>query len=183
MEMNSILIGTGIALFIALLAWGDQIRKPRDSLHELEKNYLEQLKRRGKKKSKILPLIRSSSEYTFRQQMSSLLEVWDDKTEDTDLTLRDSIQSLHDQKKSIENHYNFRYYTVIGLTLISFIFAVVSDYWGSISTHIWQITIDHLLIGTFFIIILIIIGNLISCNCKEQKFIQDLYSAFDKVDS
>lgn len=176
------MIGTGIALFIALLAWGNQIRKPRDSLHELERSYLEQLKKRGKKKNKILPLIRPSSEYTFRQQMNSLLEIWDDKTQETDLELRDSIQSLHDQKKSIEHHYIFRYYTVISSTILSFIFAIVSNYWGLVEINLWAININHILIGSFFIIIIIVIINLISCNCKEQKFIDDLYHAFDKVD-
>jgi len=181
MEINSFLFGTGVALFLALLAWGDMIRKPRNSVSELEKSYIEQLKEKGKTKQQILPIIRPPSEYSFSEQMSSLIDLWDNKVKGKELQLRTDFKKLYVQKKNIEGFYSFRYYAVIIFTVVCFAMGILSSVLGSVDLF-KGISLDVVSIGIFLFVIHIILANLIIAYQMENKFVKDLYKTFDKLE-
>ena len=179
MDLSTFFFAAGVALFIALLAWGDSIRKPRDEIVELERNYINQLK---KKKHQILPLLRPEK-YTFTQQMSSLIELWDIKLTDKDIELRKIIKSLNDDRKFIEKCYSTKFFSTISLTLITFILGFLSIYYGNCIFFIGKIisSWNKVFITIFVLILLMILSNMIITNGKEKSFLNSINDALDKL--
>ena len=131
LDLTGFFLGTAVALFITLLAWGNFIRRPREDLLKLEQKYIDTL---GGKKKQILPLIRPYSTYTFNQQMNSILDVWSDKKiKGTDIKLSKEIRGLHDLRKRLENQYAFRYFGTLSLIIISFVLGIFSEILGTAS--------------------------------------------------
>jgi hypothetical protein len=170
-DFVSLFFGTSIALFIALLAWGDFIRKPREELKDLESDYIKSLGRKNKKD--ILPLIRPYSTYTFTQQMSSVLGIWKDKRiGGEELELTKEIKRLHHLRKSLEFQYGFRYFGVVSSIIILFVLGVLS--------YLFPVY-NGVYLSILFVIILILLVNSLMIYFKENNFVKDLFNTLDKT--
>jgi hypothetical protein len=186
MDIASFLFGTGIALFIALLAWGNQISKPREDVLILEEKYIRYIKR---KKKQVLPLLRNPSKYKATQVIKALIGfVGDSKTGEEELQLAEDIKKLHGIKKSLEAHFAYRYSAVIALTLISFFLGYLSILYGknlltiNLIDCIFSISFDAICISVFFIIVLLIVRDLIVTIGLEKRFVEALHNALDRIE-
>jgi len=184
LELTNFFLGTAVALFISILAWGNFIKEPREDLLKLEQKYVESL---GEKRKKILPLIRPYSKYTFKEQMSAALEVWsNEKVQNTDIQLFKEIKELHNIRKKLEIQYSFRYFGTILLMIFCFIIGILSELSGEKSWIIIKggiiITNNWFFIFIFLISILIMIINCLSIYFKENKFAKKLFEALDKTE-
>lgn len=180
MEANAFLFGTGVALFIALLAWGDLIRKPRENLLELENKYINQL---GEKKASILPLLRPYTKYGFTKQMGSIIKLSrSGKIKDIEVELMDKIQSLHDYGYHIEKFYNFRYFSVMLFTLTSLFLGIMSSFIGFNKINILNWTYNDIFVGIVLVFIGVISVSMIICYFYEKKFAEELNSASDEIE-
>jgi hypothetical protein len=186
MDASSFFVGTGIAIFIALLAWGNQISKPREDLLGLEERYIHFLRR---KKKQILPLLRHPSKYKSTQVMKALMGfVGDSKTGEEEIALIEEIKGLHKVKKELEGYYVFRYYAVITLTVCSFFFSYLSIMYGKaniafqiLGTKI-PFSFNTILMVAFFAFIMLIIRNMIITGIVEKRFMEALYTALDRIE-
>lgn len=180
--MDSFFIASVLAIFIALLAWGDAMRKPQEFLAVLEKEFIQNLKI---KKSKILPILDDESEFTFLEQMTSLIDLWETDFGKIELQLRNNIITLRSKKQSIEKYYTFRYYFVITMLFISIIFSGISLSIGNEKLTFLKIkyfpsqSVDELLMMIYFICIILVVFNLIRTNQKEKSFLDILNKSND----
>lgn len=181
-EVNSFFFASGFALFIALLAWGDRIRRPRDDIAQLEKDYITHL---GKKKSQVLPILRPPSQYSFANQMSAVIDLFvDDKIGATDLSLRKQIVDLRSKSKSLECWFDLRYYSVVVYTIISLIFGILSTFNGKDTFYLKNLTItfNSLYMTIFILILFAILSFLVISSEKEKLFIKSLNDSLDNME-
>jgi len=166
------LLGVALALFISLLAWGDQIRKPKEELLIIEKNYFKNIK---KEKTKILPLLRQSSKSSFQDRINTIFDLGADKNiSASDLELITKIKDLHKIRNKIENYYDNRYNTTIGLTVLSFFFGGLSFF--------LRLEINLVFLSIVIITIFYLLKNLHTTNKKEKLFFKKLYNILDKLE-
>lgn len=183
LELIGFFFGTGIALFISLLAWGNFIKQPREDLLKLEERYIGSL---GSKKEKVLPLIRPYSTHTFKQQMTAVLDIWSDKkTKGKDIKLSNEIRTLHGLREKLEFQYAFRYLSTLFFTIVSFALGIFSSLYGEISWNFYNtkfsIINNWLFLSIFLSIVLIMLMNSLIIYFKENKFAKTLFEATDKT--
>jgi hypothetical protein len=183
LELTGFFLGTAIALFISILAWGNFIKQPREDLLKLEEKYIESL---GIKKTQILPLIRPYSTHTFKQQMNAVLDLWSSKkAKGEDAKLSNEIRTLHKLREKLEVQYAFRYLGTIFLILISFILGVLSSIYGEISWNIYKTEIsivnNWMLFSIFIIIVFLMLVNSLMIYFKENTFAKTLFETTDRT--
>lgn len=185
--MSIFFFATSVAIFISLLAWGDVMKKPREYISELERQFIKKMR---SKKVDVLPIIRPLNQFSFKQQMSSLIKLWETDFGKTELELRNIIKDLQSKKESIEYCYRLRYYGVLSLFLLSSILGLLSYNFGEsqfvrpfkLIQMCIHIKYDVVFICILFAAILVIITNMILTNVKEKRFTDLLYHTFDQLE-
>lgn len=178
--MLTFFFGAGLAFFIALLAWGDDIRRPQNQIQEIEKEFRISFKL---KKKEIKSLARDSSKVGFLDKMSTLIALGKSgKLKVDELPLLNEMENLNKHKRELETIYNQRYFSVIVLTVFCLISGALSYFNGSesflglgLSYNIFYLIL--LVIGVFLTITNLVVGYF-----KETSFLKELYDFGDKIE-
>ena len=185
MVINSFFFGSGMALFISLLAWGDRIRRQQDDILQLEKNYIARLKKRLKKnKEDILPVIRDPSRFSFGQQMDSAIGLFK-KVSGKELKLRSQIVKLREEHLELTKLFSTRYYLIVVLTGVSFLYGILSTFLSNIIIPIGKfhfLTINRALFASYILFLAYIVFILVKTSDKEKSFIDNLNIALDNME-
>lgn len=190
-DISTLLLGSGFALFIALLAWGNQIREPRKEIKQLEEEFRKEF---DLKKSELNPLLRRSYEnltksdkYTFMDEMTALISVMEKNTlkDGKDVNLLQQLKELNMTRCRLEKYYKNRYILSILLTFSFFILGIIS-----IIGQNWKVTINEIsysMSGAYLIIVLFFVGiiliNLIVTYYIEESFIDKIGEVSDLTES
>ena len=189
-DTTNLLLGSGFAIFITLLAWGDQLRQPRTEIMQLEESFRKEF---DLKKRVTNPIIRKSYDsmsqsgrYTFLQQTKSVVALLDNKKlKDGNIKLLERFRRLHGIRLMLEEKYRFRYFFTIFFCIYLFIAGIVSSFTADKLIHIRQFTIpiDYLLIGITLLIVAILIKNFIATYRKEDRFIEEINLMNDDIEA
>jgi len=181
-DLMSFFYGTGIALFIALIAWGDNIRKPGEEVLSIEDKFRNILKL---KKAETIPLLRESSKYNFSKQMETIAYLWEKDFKGKDLQLLSEIKELHKKRSSLDSIYDFRYLLVFFITILSFFFGGLSLLIGRTIIFNYQdflFTNNKAYLLVFMIAIFITLINLYCGYNKEKEFVEKIRNISDKIE-
>jgi hypothetical protein len=188
-DFSTFCFQASIALLIALLAWGDQIRQPRRAVTEVVQKFLAKIDRTM---GEIAPLIRDTYDRATKGLVYSMTDV-----NRAALRLRDSgllhadnieiiggLQVLFDQRRSLESWYAARYFGTVGLTTL---FAIVGFLSIGSPPHLIElgqgVALDPQTIyaGAVAIVSGFIVVNLLISYAKESKFITMQDSIDDRI--
>jgi len=165
LDITSLLLGSAFALFLTLLAWGDQIRNPRKEVTELEERFRTEF---NIDKKVLNPLLRKSydtlncpKKYSFLEQTRSMISVLENKKLKGDnIKLLNIFRKLHDIRKDLEKKYKFRYIFSIWFCVVLFILGIISLFTAESSFTLAKINLPinliFLCIAIIFITIYII---------------------------
>lgn len=182
MEFVTFFLGSGMALFISLLAWGDRIRRQQDDIFQLEKSYISQL---GKSKAEILPVLREPSRFSFGKQMNAAISLFKQVT-DNDREIRKQILSLRKQHSKLSGLFSVRYYSIVALTAVSFLFGILIRLYGHVQIPLWQeiiIGIPRLLMSVYIFLIAYMLCVLVKTSEKEKLFIATIDNALEQLEN
>ena len=188
MDIPTLLFGSGFALFLVLLAWGNRIREPRKDIRELEDQFIRSFKTT---KRRIKPLIREtyekiegSSIESFIRVMDSFIEIMDHVQTHEDATLIDNFKKVTALRNRLEELYKKRYILTFTATILSLLLGIFSLYNGSINLPdpIQNIYFDQIYLSAFYIFIFIILLMLIKIYIVEEKFILLIDETYDLVE-
>lgn len=176
----NLLFGSGFAVFIALLAWGNQIRGPRKEVMQLEEAFRKEF---SINKSTSNALIKESfdkkksAKFTFLQQTKAVLDVFDNPdVGDKDYSLFKQFQKLHGIRKQLEKDYKFRYLASVWLCIALFIATILVYF---LSAFIY---IENIIILLIFLHIGIIIYNFFRTYKGENIFIDEISKINDNIE-
>jgi len=195
MALMELFFGSAFGLFIALLAWGDQIRKPRKEIMQLEERFRDEY---NLPKQVTNPFIRKSyqtlqdsTKYSFLQQTKAMIKLLENpKMRKCNVKLLEEFRKLHEIREGLEKKYRIRYFFSIGLCILLFVFSILSGIYSNIFI-IFKLVELHKMAGInlnslYFILVLvliaIIITNLVTTYFKEEQFIKSLYEIDDKIE-
>jgi type IV secretory pathway TraG/TraD family ATPase VirD4 len=189
-DATSLFLGSAFALFLALLAWGDQIRKPKKEITELEDQFRKAF---GVEKKIFNPLFRKtydetkpSQKYSFLEQTKAMIGVLENKKlKGSNAALLNRFKELHDVRKDLEKKYTFRYLFTIWFCVGLFIFGLASIFTNEVMIKIYSANIQIVSIAMFIcslICITVIIINLLRTHNKENEFVTKLYAVEDAIE-
>jgi len=120
--MEEFLIGAGLALLIALLAWSDQIRSMQRDTIEAEK-YLDEkrkiswktIKKLYKKKAAPEEILNALNEMLTKQSVENI----------DDINVITQFRTLYNRSKKLERQYNIKYILVIIMTFLFLLSGIV----------------------------------------------------------
>ncbi|MBI2129460.1 hypothetical protein HYX19_03290 [Candidatus Woesearchaeota archaeon] len=189
LDFTNLLLGSAFGIFIALLAWGDQIRKPRKEIMELEETFRKEF---NLKKSVTNPLIRksynsmqSSNRYSFLQQTKSMIQLLENPSiKGENIKLLNQFRKLHGIRQQLETDYTFRYIFSIWLCVILYSFGIISIYTNELTFSLFNITIEFNIVLLFIVIIMIgvLIHNFFIVHKGEELFVNEIYSTDDRIE-
>jgi len=190
LDISNILLGTGFALFIALLAWGDLIRKPRKDVAELEDDFRKEF---DLKKKYFNPLLHNNDEssadapkYNFFDETKAMAGIiGNKKLKGKNIKLLTEFKELNNIRYSLEKKYNFRYILSLYFLISLFVLGIISLFTQDISFVIYTVSIDisymYLCLVTIFIIMFIY--NFFSAHTTEDAFVAKIYEIDDKIEA
>jgi len=186
MDISTLFIGSGFALLIAFLAWGNQIRQPRKEIRELEEECINAYNLR---KNEILPLMRNkdkNDKYSTRDKLKSIISLVGQKKIRNAAQL-DSLRRLghlHDDCDKLNKLFIIRYRFAIVLMVSFYILGIISFYTKDLSLvfYIFDFNVDRIFIVIIFVIISFIIINLIVVHVSEEKFIDEMDKISDLIE-
>ena len=127
MEISTLFWGSGFALFIAMLAWGNRIREPRKDVKELEILFIKNFET---DKRTIRPLIKESYESLkkspiegFPDTIDSLVGIMDKIENKEDVEVIEKFKRVDKLRKTLENFYKIRYLSSLLLTFFFILFG------------------------------------------------------------
>lgn len=122
-DLASFFLATGVALAIALLAWGEEIRKPSKEIREIEDKFVD---RYGVKKQDLKTIISSEKNQrpNFYQFMSSLAGIIK-KVPSEKVELVKKIEEIQKIALRLEEILSFKYYFTIGFSFFLLIGAAI----------------------------------------------------------
>jgi hypothetical protein len=180
-QLTLFLFASGLALFIALLGWSDQIRGIDNDTKELEQRFLEktQIERRD-----FLQIVKSESPNDQFRALTRLLTDGKIQNKDEAEVLKDFATEWNSQWSAIERLSNWKYNLTIVLTFVLFGTGIISLfttpanqlplYFTSVRTETVLILLPMILIGLLLIIII--------CSAKQEKALRFLLNSMsDKV--
>ena len=137
MALMELFFGSAFGLFIALLAWGDQIRKPRKEIMQLEERFRDEY---NLPKQVTNPFIRKSyqtlqdsTKYSFLQQTKAMIKLLENpKMRKCNVKLLEEFRKLHEIREGLEKKYRIRYFFSIGLCILLFVFSILSGIYSNI---------------------------------------------------
>ena len=186
-DISTLFLGSGFGLFIALLAWGNQIREPRKEIRNLEYEFRTEF---DLEKSEINPLIRDTDKkvkkYSFMDTSLALISVMEKNTlqDAKRVKLLSKLKDLNKARKRLEKLYKSRYILTIILTFLLFIFGSLSLYTSETSIDIQSSSFS--ISGIYFLIVLIfmlvIMINLVIIYIREEIFIKMISGISDDIE-
>ncbi len=179
--MEEFLIGAGLALLLALLAWSDSIRNLHRETLEIEKEFSQ---KRKLNLSKIRTIIRTEGDSVKRiKALNELIKNANIK-EVTDVNIIEQLINLDSDRCQLEKKYEVKYCLVIILTHLFLISGIVNSLIKDTST----LKILCILINAEFISILLclsfqyyILFFLVRLNNIEKKYKTDLNNLMDRI--
>ena len=180
-DIPTLFFGSGFALFLVLLAWGNKIIEPRQEISELEDEFVNAFK---VSKRKFKPLVSKSYEKLstspldgFLEQVNSMVDMMDKLKGPDDVEVIKKFQLLHHKRGELEKFYNSRYMLSLVLTFISFISGSLSIYNGSSS----GVEVNGFFTMSFNLIYLIIFIGFVFSMLTIMTFIYFLEEKFIKL--
>jgi len=176
-DLITFFFGAGIVLFVTLLAWGENIRKPREQILDLEDKFKQILK---VPKRDINPLLKQSK-YNFTEQMNAILDlIKKKKLKGVHIDSLKEFEKSNEKRKKLEFIYKFRYFGVLILSILSFLFGILSINTGT--DYIYKsFTYNGFYFSLFLIIVAAILINLIVGYFLEESFIKNIIKISDEI--
>ena len=150
-DLATFFLGTGVALTITLLAWGEQIRRPSKEIREIEEKFIHRYK---VEKQDLQAITQSDKkkQSDFSQVMSSVVSTIK-KVPASKIELVKKIEKLQKIASKLETVLSYRYYFTI-------IFSIALMAFGAIALFVEEVvyTVDSVSVGMaviFFIITLL----------------------------
>jgi hypothetical protein len=167
-----------IALLIALLAWGDQIRQPRKTITEVERNFLAKL---GMTKHEVNPLIHKSYteatktlKYGFTQVLDAVVDLMSEgKLDEHNNAVLTKLTMLDNARSGLETQYALRYFLTVSLTIAFGVIGLLSILNGSaqaIAVGTSAASFDEIYAGVVLLLGALIVASLIVAYFKENRF-------------
>ena len=189
MELSTLFLGSGFALFIALLAWGNQIREPRKEIRNLENEFRMEF---DLNKSEVNPLIRDRDskknvkKYTFTDTNLALISIMEKNTlqDAKRVGLLKKLKELNKTRQELENHYKGRYILTLILTFLLFIFGSISLYTSDMKIDIqpYSFSVNNIFFLIVLTVMVIITINLVIAYTKEEAFIKKMSDISDDIE-
>lgn len=177
MDISTLFWGSGFALFIAMLAWGNRIREPRRDVKELETLFIKNFET---DKRTIRPLVKESYESLkkspiegFLETIDSLVEIMDNIKSKEDVEVIEKFKEVDKLRKTLEKFYKIRYISSLLFTFFLFLLGVLSFYIGNIYLRepFLGIMSNQIYMFMFIIFVFIILTIIGIIYFLEEKFI------------
>jgi hypothetical protein len=179
-QLTLFLFGAGLALFIALLGWSDQIRGIDRDTKELEDRFLA---RTQINKQDFRDIVKPKSPDEQLRALTQVMTSGRINTNDSAELLR-TFHTWNGQWLAIERLSAWKYNLTMSLTITLFLAGVVSLFtnptqkipivFGAVRTEMLLLTIPIILIGTLLLLII--------CSARREKRLRELLESMsDKV--
>ena len=188
-DITSLLLGSAFAFLLALLAWGDQIRKPRKEIMQLEENFRKEY---NLKKEVTNPLIRksyddmkTSKRYSFLQQTKAMIDILENpKFKGKNVKLLEQFRKLHEIRKKLEKEYSFRYLFSLWVCITLFILGAISVFTSDLFFYLFDtcININYVYLAIALIMAGVLIINFFITHKTEEKFMIEIYNIDDTLE-
>ena len=187
MDISTLFLGSGFAIFLALLAWGNKIREPRREIYEIEKLFLKKFKTN---KKNINPLLKQTYEKmknnemeNFLDTIGSLVSIMDEIKQPEDVNIIEKFQEINTIRKKLEKLYKTRYILSLFFTFYLLLSGIISLFIGEIYYRdIPIITLNNCLLIIFIIFIYVLLTTMGIIYFKEEKFIKKIDETNDLMD-
>jgi len=163
-------LATAVALFIALLGWGDQIRTPQKESKQLEKEFME---KHGIDWEDLRYIIRKGEKVTPGKKMMALTNLMKKRKLKTKGIAEhsDCLKELDIAKVNIEKINLSKYNLTVYLTILFFIFGIISIilniFFGGLNI---EYLFDFAFILIAIIIVILICRKILQANKEDEKF-------------
>lgn len=179
--ITTFLLGSAVALFIALLGWSEQIRAPHRESKELEKEFMGE---KGITWLDLKEIIRASTPSKRIKAYMNLMKAGKMKQSDINKQI-ELLKNLHESKESLEEILINKYNLTIYLTISCFIFGVLSYVLPfnipKITDKIPVINSDLLYLIIPFTLFLVICVKILQANKKEINFTNYIKNISDEM--
>ncbi len=179
--MEEFLIGAGLALLLALLAWSDQIRNLRRETLELEKDFSQN---RHLDLRRIRTIIRT--ELSPGKRITALNNLVKDSqlklTEDIDII--EQLSALDSHRHRLENLCKTKYWLVVILTHCFLVSAIVNYFihdCSSFQVFCLAIKTEFIPIGSCIAFLYVMLCFITHLNRVETKYREDLNNLMDRI--
>ena len=187
MDISTLFLGSGFALFIALLAWGNQIREPRKEIRNLEYEFRNEF---DLEKSEVNPLIcnedKNVKKYTFMDTNMALISIMEKNTlrDAKRIKLLTKLKELNKIRAGLEKILKARYILTLVLTILLFIFGSLSLHSSEWTINIQSssLSVNSIYLSIVLVMIFIITINLIATYLKEELFIKKMSDISDDIE-
>ena len=163
LEMFILFFGSGFGLFIALLAWGNQIKSPHSDIMDIENEFI---KNYHLTKKSFIALIREKqltkldNKYSFGDKMSSIFEMIEKGITDSEnINTLKEFQNYHIIRYYLENLYNTKYLLSLLLAYLLIISGIFTFYYSDSAQYFIGIVILWILIILTILLIIHILEN------------------------
>lgn len=176
--MEEFLIGAGMALLLALIAWSDSIRSFHKDTLDLEKEFSvnSNLDLR-----KVRVIIRNYSNAAKRiAELNKLVQT----KKHIEFGIIDELIKLDTERQSLERRNNNKYWLIIILTNLCIVSGIVNYFIGEDSSFcIFNLSIKTQFIPILICVIFIYITlyNTVSIYKAEQRYSEKLNNIIDKI--
>ena len=188
-EISSIFLGSGFGLLIALLAWGNQIRLPREEIRNLEEKCKNKFKLKKKDIEGILDKKEPYTKYqniSYRERIKILIHAVDEGKikEPEQIEALKTLNKNHEICKKMKKLYNIRFNLSVVLLILFFIFGILLIYFNDYF-FVFQNIEFYFRNAAVFVIVgfcLIIIYNIIEIFLVEATFVDGMYVVLNILD-
>ena len=188
-EISSIFLGSGFGLLIALLAWGNQIRLPREEIRNLEEKCKNKFKLKKKDIEGILDKKEPYTKYqniSYRERIKILIHAVDEGKikEPEQIEALKTLNNNHEICKKMKKLYNIRFNLSVVLLILFFIFGILLIYFNDYF-FVFQNIEFYFRNAAVFVIVgfcLIIIYNIIEIFLLEATFVDGMYVVLNILD-
>lgn len=157
-DLTLFLLGSGFAIFVALLGWSDQIRGLAKETRELQSEFL---RRHGLSRVELQPVLEAA---TPEEQLQCFTRLMPRLSSASGVRLLPLLRDWHRQAKFLEKIQSWKYYLTVGLSFAFFCTGGLAAFQVS---EVWLILIPATLIFFLFCLIL-------AANVAEQALHQTL---------
>lgn len=189
-DISSIFIGSGFALLIALLAWGNQIRLPRGEIRELEDKCRTKFKF---KKNDIEGILDKKEPYTkyqdisYRERIKILIHAVDEGKikEPEQIEALKTLNKNHEICKKMKKLYNIQFDLSIVLLLLFFIFGILLMHFNDcyFIFRNYDFYLNNIMVYTVIGFCIIITYNIIKIHLLEATFVDGMYIVSNILDN
>jgi hypothetical protein len=167
-----------LATLIALLAWGNQISQPRETVKEVENRFLLRFK---EAKKNVIPILHNSVDsetgtmrYSLNKVTQSAMHLLKEKQlDESNVEILNKLVQLNKTKIKFQSNYNSRYFLTIALDVWFALAGSLSLANGTssiINVSGYEFSYNELYAAIIAIIGLVILTNLVLTYFMELKF-------------